>query len=239
VRLVSVFEKDGQEKAYCQKGQNEENAVENDVIAGAMMSKKAQTVLAAARTVFLTHGFSAATTDMIQQEAGVSKSTVYAHYATKEALFIDVIETECASFMETVQHIRFRPGGLRETLSRMARAYLKIVLSPTGLALFRVVIAEAGRFPQLAATFYEVGPRIMNGKVAELFSHAVASGELRLGEVDTATAAGMFVGLVRGEAQLQCLTHIDAAPTQRQLERWVNTAVTTFLRAYGANDHSD
>src|SRR3546814_9810578 len=44
------------------------------------LNAKALTVLRAARTVFLTHGFSAATTDMIQREAGVSKSTVYAHY---------------------------------------------------------------------------------------------------------------------------------------------------------------
>src|SRR3546814_6513872 len=43
------------------------------------LNAKALTVLRAARNVFLTHGFSAATTDMIQREAGVSKSTVYAH----------------------------------------------------------------------------------------------------------------------------------------------------------------
>lgn len=40
------------------------------------LNTKALTVLRAARNVFLTHGFSA-TTDMIQREAGVSKSTVY------------------------------------------------------------------------------------------------------------------------------------------------------------------
>jgi AcrR family transcriptional regulator len=40
--------------------------------------------------VFLANGFSAATTDMIQQAAGVSKSTVYSHYPNKEALFAAV-----------------------------------------------------------------------------------------------------------------------------------------------------
>src|SRR3546814_1130877 len=53
---------------------------------------------------------------MIQREAGVSKSTVYAHYANKEALFTAVIEAECASFTNTVHGIEFRPGKLRETL---------------------------------------------------------------------------------------------------------------------------
>src|SRR3546814_11745036 len=82
---------------------------------------------------------------MIQREAGVSKSTVYAHYANKEALFTAVIEAECAPFTNTVHGIEFRPGKLRETLTMLAKAYLDIVLSPGGLALFRVVIAEGDR----------------------------------------------------------------------------------------------
>ena len=92
---------------------------------------KALTVLRAALNVFLTHGFSAATTDMIQREAGVSKSTVYAHYANK-ALFTAVIEAECAAFTNTVHGIEFRPGKLRETLTMLAKAYLDIVLSLAG-----------------------------------------------------------------------------------------------------------
>ena len=42
------------------------------------LTEKQLTVLLAASDVFLEHGFSAATTDMIQQRAGVSKATVYA-----------------------------------------------------------------------------------------------------------------------------------------------------------------
>src|SRR3546814_1383692 len=123
------------------------------------LNAKALTGLLAARNVFLTHGLSAATTDMIQREAGLSKSTVYAHYASKEALFTAVIEAECAAFTNTVQGIKFRPGKLRETLTLLARAYLNIVLSPGGLAIFRVVIAEGPRFPKLARTFYLAGPQ--------------------------------------------------------------------------------
>ena len=198
-----------------------------------VMNKKAQTVLEAARTIFLTHGFSAATTDMIQREAGVSKSTVYAHYATKEALFVAVIESECAAFMETVQDVRFSPGGLKEVLGRLARAYLKIILSPSSLALFRVIVAEATRFPQLANTFYQAGPGAMNAKVSELLAHAVDSGDMRLDGVAVTEAAALFVGLMRGEIQLQTLTHVHALPTQKQVDRWVGIVVTTFLRAYG------
>ena len=57
------------------------------------MSKKDRVAIAAT-DVFLTHGFSAATTDMIQQAAGVSKATVYASWSSKEALFSAVIEQQ-------------------------------------------------------------------------------------------------------------------------------------------------
>lgn len=202
------------------------------------LSAKALTVLRAARDVFLSHGFSAATTDMIQREAGVSKSTIYAHYANKEALFTAVIEAECTAFTNTVHDVEFHPGKLKETLATLARAYLDIVLSPGGLAVFRVVIAEAPRFPKLARAFYLAGPAVMTKKVAEQLARAAASGEVDLDEIGRETAANLFINLVRGEPQLQCLTHPDATPSSAQIDQWANAAVVTFMRAYGCREEA-
>lgn len=137
---------------------------------------------------------------MIQREAGVSKSTVYAHYANKEALFTAVIEAECAAFTNTVHGIEFRPGKLKETLTMLARAYLNIVL-PGRAGSLRVVIGEAPRFPKLARTFYLAGPQVMTTMVAEQLANAAASGEVDLGEIGRETAANLFINLVRGEPQ--------------------------------------
>lgn len=200
------------------------------------LSVKARTVLRAARDVFLTHGFSAATTDMIQREAGVSKSTVYAHYASKDALFDAVIEEECAALTHSMRRIAFQPGKLRENLSVLARAYLDIVLSPRGLSLFRVVIAEAPRFPNLARTFYLAGPQVIANMVADCLGSAVASGEADLSDLGRDAAARLFANLVRGESQLQCLTHPDAIPSAAQIDQWTSEAVTTFMRAYGREE---
>jgi TetR/AcrR family transcriptional regulator, mexJK operon transcriptional repressor len=198
------------------------------------VNAKALTVLRAARNVFLTHGFSAATTDMIQREAGVSKATVYAHYPNKEALFVAVIEAECATFVATMQAIEFHPGKLRETLTALARAYLHVVLSPIGLALFRVVIAEAPRFPNLARTLYLAGPQVIATMVAGHLENAAASGEVDLTEVGPDAAANLFIKLVRSEPQLHCLTHPNTAASAAQITQWTNIAVTTFMRAYGS-----
>src|SRR3546814_3087857 len=81
-------------------------------------------------------------------------------------------------------------------------------------SIVRVVIAEGPRFPKLARTFYLAGPQVMTAMVAEQLANAAASGEVDLGEIGRETAASLFNNLVRGEPQLQCLTHPDAARSE-------------------------
>lgn len=198
------------------------------------LSAKAYTVLRAARTIFFTHGFSGATTDMIQREAAVSKSTVYAHYANKEALFVAVIEAECQAFADTVRSIKFYPGKLKETLTALAQAYLKILLSESGLSLHRIIVAEGPRFPALARTFFMAGPSVIIAMVSEQIDSAVASGEVELGSLDAEEAARVFIHLVRSEPQFLYVIHPDYTSVPKQIDRWVTVAVETFMRAYGA-----
>ncbi|WP_264812298.1 TetR/AcrR family transcriptional regulator [Gluconacetobacter sacchari] len=197
------------------------------------MPPKALVVLRAARTVFLAHGFSMATTDMIQREAGVSKSTVYAHYPNKEALFVAVIEAECAAHASKVRAISSQKGNLRAGLAAIARAYLRIVLSTDALSLFRVVVAEAPSFPNLARVFFLAGPHVIEGVVSLHLAEAIEAGEVDLSEIGRDAAAAQFTNLVRGEPQIQCLTHPHATPSEAQVDQWASNAVTTFWKAYG------
>ncbi len=194
---------------------------------------KAAAVLGGARSVFLAHGFSAATTDMIQQAAGVSKATVYARYPTKEALFNAVIEAECARFLGEVRATAIGSRQLPDVLAALAQAYLRLVLSADILALYRAVIGEAPRFPALARQFYLVGPHGFNGIVERHLEDAATRGEVDFSAVGREMAAIHFVNLVRGEAQMQCLTHPGSVPSQAQCDQWVAAAVTTFMRAFG------
>jgi len=194
---------------------------------------KAAAVLAGARSVFLAHGFSAATTDMIQQAAGVSKATVYARYPTKEALFIAVVEAECERLLGVVRATTVRSRKLHDVLAALAQAYLRLVLAPDVLALFRAVVGEAPRFPALARRFYLVGPHGFNVIVEHKLEEAAAHGEVDFSSIGLEMAAVHFANLVRGEAQMQCLTHPGSVPSQAQCDQWAAAAVTTFMRAYG------
>src|SRR3546814_3513590 len=78
----------------------------------------------------------------------------------------------------------------------------------------------------------------MTAMVAVQLANAAASGEVELGEIGRETAASLFINLVRGEPQLQCLTHPDAAPSSAWIDQWANAAVVTFMRAYGCGEAS-
>lgn len=198
-------------------------------------SGKALVVLDAARVVFLANGFNAATTDMIQQAAGVSKSTVYSYYPNKEALFVAVVEAECELFLKTVRQRKFPEGCLVDILNSITLAYLEIVLSRDGMALYRAIVSEAARFPDLGRRFYLAGPGAMNNIVAETLAAAELRGELDLGSIGRDSAAALLVNMVRGEAQMQCLTHTEFSVSAAQRDRWVKDAVTTFVRAFQKN----
>lgn len=197
---------------------------------------KASVVLQAASTVFLQHGFSAATTDMIQREAGVSKATVYARFANKEALFAAVIQQECARLMSTIRTIDGKSQGLRSTLEGIGTDYLNIILSPTGLALYRVIVAEAPRFPDLARQFYLAGPKVVSDLLARHMLVFVEAGELQLKGMGVADVTKLFVSLLRHDAQFELLTHPASRPSAAQVDQWVGLAVDAFLLAFGRTD---
>jgi len=196
------------------------------------VKSKADVVLDAARIVFLTYGFSDATTDMIQKKAGVSKSTVYSHYKNKEALFIAVIEFECKNYAEQIRSIKFKPNKLRENLIALANEYLNIILSPTALSLHRIIIAEATRFSSLAETFYTEGPKAIISIISELLDNANKKQEITLTDITLNEAAKVFIHLVRSEPQLSNLMHPNSPPTPEEVNRWVIISVNSFLLAF-------
>src|SRR5271169_2815395 len=119
---------------------------------------KAESILAAAKRTFLAGGFGAVSMDTIAREAGVSKATVYAHFAGKEELFGAVIGRECERYFASFSAGELEPSDVRTSLTVLGRRFLDLVLSSDAISLHRIIVAEVSRFPALGEVFWRAGP---------------------------------------------------------------------------------
>ena len=103
----------------------------------------------AARRVFLREGYSASM-DLVAAEAGVSKQTVYNHFGSKEGLFRAIVDHVSGELLDVLVERDGTRADPAATLEAVARRFLKLLLLPAHLALHRMLVAEAPRFPDLA-----------------------------------------------------------------------------------------
>lgn len=117
-------------------------------------------------------------------------------------------------------------------ITEIGKAYLNVVLSPAGMALYRVIAGEAPRFPELGRRFYLAGPDAVVSSTARQLSKAVQAGEIDVHETGVDAAASLFISMVRGHAQMEAITHPETRPSAAQVDHWVQLAVSTFLKAF-------
>jgi TetR/AcrR family transcriptional repressor of mexJK operon len=197
-----------------------------------MSDDKTQELLRKASDVFLEHGYNGTTTDMIQKACGFSKATIYARFSTKESLFKAVIELQCQQFTDGIQSATIQETCIEKALNDIGHAHLNQMLTPSTMGLYRVVIADAPRFPDIAHHFYQSGPLVVRQTVTRIMENAAQRGEINIIKIGAEQAAQIFLSLIRSEAQMECLTHPDMRPSEHQIDQWVTLAIETFLRAY-------
>lgn len=194
-------------------------------------SGKAADILAAARREFLANGFGAVSMDAIAREAGVSKATVYAHYAGKEELFGAVVSDMSERYFGGFSESALDPANVGPSLTALARQFLELLLSPDAIALNRILIAEVARFPALGEVFWRAGPERTRAQIETFLRRAAAAGSLAIPE--PREAAEQFTSLVRGDIHMRHLLRREAPPDAAATADAARRAVATFLRAFG------
>ncbi|MGL5818012.1 MAG: TetR/AcrR family transcriptional regulator [Phycicoccus sp.] len=161
---------------------------------------KRRRLLDAAEEIFVRDGYRGASVDEVATLAGVSKQTLYAHFGSKEALFVEVVTAVTTSTGDLV-HLPFPDdigsGDVERALTDYGVGVLTEVVTPRVMRLRRLVIGEVGRFPMLAKALYDNGPRRAIRQLAELFTRLDESGALDV--PDPETAAAQFSWLVMGK----------------------------------------
>jgi len=202
----------------------------------AAAAELAERILEVATRAFLTHGYAATSIETIAASAGVAKRTLYVRWRDKPALFREVVERLMARWLATPEPPPLGPAApgrlptaaerLEAALQQAATRVLVVALQPDALALHRLMIAESGRFPELAEMVRQSGAAAGMARISGLLAAEMLAG--RLAQLDPAIAAEQFLYLVLTGPQRRALglaPPLDAAG----VAAWARQAVALFL----------
>ena len=195
---------------------------------------KREAMLDAAQVCFLESGYTSTSVDEVASRAGVSKATIYAHFNSKDDLFNAIICRRCDDQAEGLSSLALPQGNdARTLLTTIAQRLLTLFLSPEVMGIYRMVIAEAPRHPELARIWYDAGPMRGKARLVELFEQMKARGLLAYD--DAPRVVDMFVGTLRGECFHRDLINLPPNPIFSP-DTTVAAAVDLMLKACAPQD---
>jgi len=137
-------------------------------------------ILDAALTVFADKGFAAARMEDIATKAGVTKGTIYLYFESKEEVFKSLARQHIGDTLAmAAEEARKFDGATFDFLTVFFQRFATIVLTSEAVVLPKIIIAESGNFPELAAFWRkEVIDKAM-GMLKGVLERGVARGEIR------------------------------------------------------------
>lgn len=199
------------------------------------MERTREMIVRAAAELFLRHGFPGTNMDEVAAAAGVSKQTVYAHFQSKETLFLEIVRGMTGGAGDELQEQVADPDGdfpIEDFLLEFAVRQLDIVMTPRLMDLRRLVISEAVRFPELGKALHERGPARSIGRLKKAFAAYRARGQMKCD--DARIAASFFNWLVMGAPVNDAMLLGNGALLQKDARQaHAREAVRIFLAAYG------
>lgn len=186
---------------------------------------KPEQILQGAMQVFLQHGYRGTSMDRVAAQAGVSKHTIYNHFQGKEGLFVALIERLVLrrfdlEFPDCSLPLSEPPDRV---LRRIAEIFLGLMDDPEYIAFFRLMIAESGRFPDLAQLYMRQVLQEGDTVLGEFFrSHP----QLNLvdPEMTTRVFTGALVSFILGQ---EVLHEKQINPIEKQ--RFIDNLVAIVL----------
>lgn len=189
---------------------------------------KRDAILDAAETVFAEEGY-AASMDRVAEVAGVSKQTIYKHFAAKDRLFDAMVTRRSERMTEPVTMAD--PGRpVAEVLTSLGERFMDLLAGGPFNCLLRTLIS-AGNNSDLSQHFYQTGPAISLARIAAYLKRQHMEG--RLDAPDPMLAAEHFFGLINGHTQLRGLTRVQQPMGDAERQTRIAAAVRVFLAAYG------
>ncbi|WP_322500318.1 TetR/AcrR family transcriptional regulator [Streptomyces rochei] len=194
-----------------------------------LAQQKREAITSAAAELFLDRGYDGTSLARIAEAAGVSKSTLFKQFPTKAALF-EVIVTE--SWQRDAGDTAARPqaGDLRSGLTAIGHRYADLIGQPRMTGLFRIVISELPRFPELGRMQFRLGKMPYFASVQHYLESEHEAGNADV--PDAESAANQFLGMIANYVLWPRMLLTDWNPTASDIHNAVEEAVQTMLARY-------
>lgn len=190
-----------------------------------LQRRKRSAILDGAKTVFLRQSFALAKMDDVAAAAGVGKQTVYRHFKSKEALFVGLVMSMCAEVGALLANPQRKPSddSPEVELHALGSLLAQILIAPDVLRLYRAIVAEAERLPELGQVFYENGAKVVRAIAANILRK-------RFDESTAALRAATFINLVLGDAYLELSIGYAVPDVEARFALQIDEAVAAALR---------
>jgi AcrR family transcriptional regulator len=188
--------------------------------------KRDERLIEIAASMFMERGFEGTSIDAVAEAASIGKATLYARYKDKSELFAAIPQRQIDRWLamnETGEQAM--TGRIEDVLLARARRTVAVALTPEAIAINRIVMAEATRFPNLAKLVHEQGWQRSNAAVAAVLDGFAKNGQIEV--EDTNVAADLFLSLVIGRQTRLAMLGIETDPAQ--IDQRVQAAVKLFL----------
>ena len=160
-------------------------------------NEKHAAIIAAAFDLFAAQGFAATGMAEIARSADVSTATLYKHFSSKDALFSEIAVTYIAPYHEAADELiptlqlSEDPIAALETISQ---SFAELLCDPQTAALFRLIIAEGERFPELKEVIYRHGRDPFKARLVSMLQGFEARGLIQMAE--PGAAAEFYIGML-------------------------------------------
>ncbi|MBB4368375.1 AcrR family transcriptional regulator [Bradyrhizobium sp. cir1] len=192
-------------------------------------------ILHAARKVFLQRGFEGASIDEIAEAAHSGKRSIYSRFPDKRALFTEVVTRD---ILTRIAESKAEPpvgATIEERLASVASTLLHWSFDADRIALMRLAIAEAHRFPELAAQVSRRARDLSTELGAQLLRNLTQSDELAsmpaFAPERLPTTARAFLDVLVVPMILRALFEVDLKKLEPEIDLHVTSGVTFFLAA--------
>jgi len=144
-------------------------------------TQRREQILAAAFEEFALNGYAATRLDDVARRAKIAKGTIFLHFNNKRVLFRAVLRGFIQPVFSGFQAFLQGSSGTAEVLLRdlLSRQYVEIVRNKRARALLRLLIAESGKFPELAQMYYREIIEPGTSALGLVVDRGVASGEFQ------------------------------------------------------------